>query len=107
MVGNGGRGSHHLSLVIRHANFLTKSRPARVERRRPVTFVPAQRNLLLSACDGGRVTLWNWIEGVTTHTWRLEQPLICSLAVSPDGTLVAAGASDDTAIIYDLVPENP
>ncbi|MCX7700349.1 MAG: serine/threonine protein kinase [Gemmataceae bacterium] len=71
---------------------------------RQILFLP-ESNLLLTACDGGRVTLWDWTVGSCQHVWRLEQPIICSLAVSPDGSWVAAGGSDGTATIYDLVPE--
>jgi WD40 repeat protein len=61
--------------------------------------------MILTACDGGQVILWNWATGHRQHEWRLDQPIICSLALANDGCFVAAGSSDGTATIYDLVPE--
>jgi WD40 repeat protein len=71
---------------------------------RQMLFLP-EPHLLLTACDGGQLILWNWQSGQREHEWRLEQPIICSLALASDGCLVAAGSTDGTATIYDLVPE--
>jgi eukaryotic-like serine/threonine-protein kinase len=62
--------------------------------------------MILTACDGGQVILWNWSTGHRQHEWRLDQPIICSLAMAGDGCLVAAGSSDGTATVYDLVPDS-
>jgi serine/threonine-protein kinase len=71
---------------------------------RQMMFLPDAR-MLLTVCDGGQVVLWSWPETIRAHQWRLEQPLICSLALASDGSLLAAGSTDGTATIYDLVPE--
>jgi serine/threonine-protein kinase len=69
-----------------------------------IMFLPDPQ-MVLTACDGGQVILWNWATGHRQHEWRLEQPIICSLAMASDGCLLAAGSTDGTATVYDLVPE--
>ena len=73
---------------------------------RQMMFLP-DPELILTACDGGQVILWNWADGTRQHEWKLDQPIICSLALASDGCLLAAGSSDGTASIYDLAPEGP
>jgi serine/threonine protein kinase len=71
---------------------------------RQMLFLPDPQ-MLLTACDGGQVILWRWADATRQHEWRLEQPIICSIALASDGSLLAAGSTDGTATIYDLVPE--
>jgi hypothetical protein len=71
---------------------------------RQLMFLPDNR-MLLSASDNGYVSLWRWSDGACQHQWKLEQPIICSVAMASDGCLVAAGSTDGTVTIYDLVPE--
>jgi WD40 repeat protein len=71
---------------------------------RQLLYLP-DTQMLLTACDGGQVILWNWKTGERQLEWRLEQPIICSLALASDGSLVAAGSTDGSATIYDLVAE--
>jgi serine/threonine-protein kinase len=71
---------------------------------RQMMFLP-DAQMLLTCCDGGQVVLWKWEAEKRTHEWRLEQPIICSMALASDGSLLAAGSTDGTATIYDLVPE--
>jgi WD40 repeat protein len=71
---------------------------------RRMMFLPESR-LLLTAGDGGQVILWDWDKAEPRHEWRLDQKLICSMSISEDASFVAAGASDGSVTLFDLVPE--
>src|SRR5579864_928229 len=71
---------------------------------RQMIFLP-DSHYLLTIGDNGQVILWLWETGKPQYEWRLEQKIVCSLALSPDGSTVAAGSSDGTVTIFDLIPE--
>jgi serine/threonine-protein kinase len=71
---------------------------------RQMLFLPDSR-YLLTIGDNGQVILWLWETNSPQYEWRLEQKIVCSLALSPDGSTVAAGSSDGCITIFDLVPE--
>ncbi len=71
---------------------------------RQMLFLPDEQ-LLLTVCDGGQIVLWQWAAGQREFEWKLEQPMICALALASDGSLLAAGSTDGTATLYDLVPD--
>jgi WD40 repeat protein len=71
---------------------------------RQMIFLPDSR-YLLTIGDNGQVILWLWETGKPQYEWRLEQKIVCSLALSPDGSTVVAGSSDGTVTIFDLIPE--
>jgi WD40 repeat protein len=71
---------------------------------RRMLFLPDGQHLL-TAGDGGQVILWHWPRGEPTHEWKLDQKLITSLAIASDGSFVAAGSSEGTVALFDLLPE--
>jgi serine/threonine-protein kinase len=71
---------------------------------RQMMFLPDPR-YLLTITHNGQVVLWLWETGIPEYEWRLDQKIICSLALSCDGSTVAAGNSDGTVTLFDLVPE--
>jgi serine/threonine protein kinase len=71
---------------------------------RQMMFLPDPR-YLLTIGDNGQVILWLWETGKPEYEWRMEQKIVCSLALSPDGSTVAAGGSDGAVTLFDLVPE--
>jgi WD40 repeat protein len=71
---------------------------------RQIHFLP-DSDMLLTVGDTSRVKLWNWATGEREHLWHIEQAIISSIAISPDGSWVAAGSSDGTVTVYDLVSD--
>lgn len=67
---------------------------------RMVRFTP-RNNLLLSVGDGGQVFLWDVAQKSVVQEWMIDKTLAYSVAVSPDGRLLATGGSG-TVFIYDL-----
>jgi serine/threonine-protein kinase len=98
-----------LSVRIWPVQARTRETPAMVLRGfqgvvRQIHFLP-DSDMLLTVGDTSRVKLWNWATGEREHLWHIEQAIISSIAISPDGSWVAAGSSDGTVTVYDLVSD--
>lgn len=64
-------------------------------------FVP-EADSLLTADSSGRVMLWNAVSGKPAKTLVTVDEVIRSLAVSPDGRLIAVGGRDGSTRLIDI-----
>jgi serine/threonine-protein kinase len=71
---------------------------------RQLMFLP-DAQFLLTLSDAGQAIVWTWANGQRVCEWKLNQSIICSLALASDGGTVAAGSSDGSVTVYDLTPE--
>ena len=58
--------------------------------------------LILTGCIDGVVRAWDVRTGACTHAFRGFAETVQDLALSPDGSLVLAGAEDGTCRVFSL-----
>ena len=67
--------------------------------------VHASRPIVVTACLDGRVRAWDVRSGACKAVFRGFRAPVQDLALSPDGTLVLAGAEDGTARVFNLAEQ--
>ncbi|HAB18995.1 MAG TPA: hypothetical protein DCE44_21470, partial [Verrucomicrobiales bacterium] len=60
------------------------------------------RDLVVTACADGMISLWHSRSGRLLHTLSRQQSPVTSVCFSPDGTRVVAGAKDGTVLAINV-----
>jgi serine/threonine protein kinase/WD40 repeat protein len=68
---------------------------------RQIRFVPSGKQLI-SVGENGQVIFWDVASGSKLREFQLQVPMVCSLAISPDGKRIATGSSDGRVAIFDI-----
>ncbi len=68
---------------------------------RLVRFVAGGKQLI-SVGENGQVIFWDVVSGAKLREFQLQVPLVCSLAISPDGKRIATGSSDGRVAVFDI-----
>jgi WD40 repeat protein len=67
-----------------------------------VTFSPTDDSAVISAGDDGRIMVWNAREGCLAEESEVLPTVEYTVAVSPEGTMVAAAGADGTVRLFSL-----